>query len=153
MNDEIWQLGERSSAADSPRTKQKSPRGAFERSFAVQLEHAMASQRLTPDSLSVMAGISAASVRNYLRARFLPRHKIIAALEEVLQVRFDLHDPSVTEAPPMPAENGPAVPSSGSASSNTSSGVTLQLTIGEAKSVLARTLGVGRDDIEIIVRG
>src|SRR3954447_15359890 len=111
MDDEIWQSVERSSVSDPPRRRRNSPRGAAERSFAAQLDHAMRSQRVTPGSLSATAGISAASVRNYLRGRFLPRHNIIAALEEVLHVRFDLHDPSVTEARPVPSENGSTVPS------------------------------------------
>src|SRR4051794_19581918 len=108
MDDAIWQSVERSSAVDYAR---RIPRGAAERSFAAQLDHAMRSKRFLSQSLSAAAGISAASVRNYLRGRFLPRHNIVAALEEILQVRFDLHDPSVTEARPVSAENGPTLPS------------------------------------------
>jgi hypothetical protein len=128
-----------------PRRKQSSPRGPIESSFAAQLDYAMKLHHLTPETLAALVKITGASVRNYLRGRFLPKQSILTALEDSLQVRFDLRDPAVTRAKSVSATDASALDASSFAPG--------RLSIMEAKLALARNLGVSSEDIQIIVRG
>lgn len=129
-----------------PRRTQRKPRGPIEGSFAIQLDSAMKLQHLTPEALAALIGISAASVRNWLRGQCLPKHDLFVALENAMNVRFDLRDPTVTKPKPLQIVEE-------ASASNTASIAPVRWSIMEAKLALARSLGVSPDDIQIVVRG
>jgi hypothetical protein len=89
---------------------------------------------LTPEALATLVKITGASVRNYLRGRFLPKQSILTALEDCLQVRFDLRDPAVTKAKSVSATDASAL--------DATSFAPVRWSIMEAKLALARNLGV-----------
>lgn len=126
------------------------PRGPVEAAFAKQLLAAMEECRLTPVELAKRVNISAGAVRSYLAGRFLPRPPVLRDLENALEVRFVMNDPSVTKPQKVTSLSGSAKATSTATGNLTDAPPSLS--IAQAKQALARTLGVTEAQIEISVR-
>jgi transcriptional regulator with XRE-family HTH domain len=120
-------------------------RGPQEKAFSAQLKYAIELRGLKPPEVGKRTGISPGVVRSYLRGKFLPRKPVQTQLENLLQVRFNLEDPTVM----VPEEIVRGAPDN-----RTTAPIAAprHLTIPEAQAGIAAGLDIDPSRVEITIR-